>query len=64
MMNCSGLVWIVELSSYPGIFQGCLGVGDVKEFEVVKFDDTVKERCSFNEKMPILIFFSVIDPSG
>jgi hypothetical protein len=27
---------------HPGIFNSCIGVGDVKEFQVVK--DTVKER--------------------
>jgi hypothetical protein len=33
-MNCNGLVWIVELSSYPSIFQGCIGVRNVKHLQV------------------------------
>ncbi len=32
---------------YPVIFNGCLGVADVKEYQVVKFKDPVKERRSW-----------------
>jgi len=32
---------------YPGIFNGCIGVGDVKEYQVVKYKDPVKERHSW-----------------
>jgi len=51
---------------YPGNFHGCIGVGDVKEFQVVKFQDPVKERRSFSgrKKINSYIFFSVIDHSG
>ena len=51
---------------YPGIFHGCIGVGDVKEFQVVKFQDPVKERHSFSGKKKInsYKFFSVMDHSG
>jgi hypothetical protein len=27
---------------YPGIFHGCVGVGDLKEYQVVKFQDFCK----------------------
>ena len=29
---------------FPGIFNGCIGIADVKEYQVVKYKDTVKER--------------------
>jgi hypothetical protein len=35
---------------YPGIFNGCIGVGDVKEYQVVKYKDPVKERHLWSEK--------------
>jgi len=43
---------------YPGIFHGCIGVGDVKEFQLVKFQDLVKERWSFSgkKKLTVTIF--------
>jgi hypothetical protein len=51
---------------YPGIFHGCIGVGDVKEFQVVKFQDPVKKRRSFSRKKKInsYKFLSVMDHSG
>jgi hypothetical protein len=30
-------------STFPGVFQGCIGAGDVKEFEIKKPVDRVKE---------------------
>jgi hypothetical protein len=35
---------------YPGIFKGCVGIADVKEFQVVKYKDTDKERRSWSGK--------------
>jgi hypothetical protein len=32
------------------MFSGCIGVADVKEYQVVKYLDTVKERRSWSEK--------------
>jgi hypothetical protein len=35
----------MELSNiFPGIFRGCIGMADVKEFQVVKSKDPIKER--------------------
>lgn len=31
-------------STFPGIFQGCIRVGDVKEFQIQQLVDQVKER--------------------
>jgi hypothetical protein len=31
---------------FPGMFHGCAGVADVKECQVVKYLDPVKERRS------------------
>ena len=33
---------------FPGMFNGCIGVSDVKEYQVVKYLDTVKERRSWS----------------
>jgi hypothetical protein len=51
---------------YPGIFHGCIGVGDVKEFQVVKFQNRGKERRLFSRKKKInsYKFFSVMDHSS
>jgi len=51
---------------YPGIFHRYIGVGDVKEFQVVEFQDPVKERHSFRGKKKINSYkvFSVMDHSG
>ncbi len=35
---------------FPGMFNGCIGVSDVKEYQVVKYLDTVKERRSWSGK--------------
>jgi len=35
---------------YPGIFNGCIGVADVKEYELVKFKDPVKKKRSWSGK--------------
>ncbi len=33
---------------FPGMFHGCVGVADVKEYQVVKYLDTVKEGRSWS----------------
>ncbi len=38
---------------FPGMFHGCVGVEDVKEYQVVKYLDHVKERRSWSEKKKI-----------
>ncbi len=43
---------------YPGIFHGCIGVGDMKEFQVVKLQDTIKEGRSFSGKKKLTVFLS------
>jgi hypothetical protein len=56
-----------ELSKlFTGIFHGCIGIADVKEYRIVKFKDTVKERRSWSGKKKInsYKFLSVIDHSG
>jgi len=40
-------------SSFPGMFNGCIGVADVKEYQVVKYLDLVKERRSWSGKKRI-----------
>jgi hypothetical protein len=35
-------------NTYNGIFQGCIGISDVKEFEVEKPADHVMERRTFS----------------
>jgi hypothetical protein len=35
---------------FPGMFIGCIGVSDVKEYQVVTYLDTVKERRTWSEK--------------
>jgi len=51
---------------YPGIFNGCIGVADVKEYQVVKFKDPIKERRSWSGKKKINSYklLSVMDHSG
>jgi hypothetical protein len=31
---------------FPGIFRGCIGIGDVKEYQIEKSKDLVKEKRS------------------
>jgi len=33
---------------FPVMFNGCIGVSDVKEYQVVKYLDTVKEKRSWS----------------
>ena len=33
---------------FPGMINGCIGVSDVKEYQVLKDLDTVKERRSWS----------------
>ena len=51
---------------YQGIFKGCVGIADVKEFQVVKYKDTDKERRSWSGKKKINSYklLSVMDHSG
>jgi hypothetical protein len=35
---------------FPGILSGCIGVGDVKEYEIEKLKDPVKEKNSWSGK--------------
>jgi hypothetical protein len=50
------LVWLDEnhwqelANIFPGIFNGCIGVGDAKEYEVEKPKDQVKERMNWSGK--------------
>ena len=39
---------------FPGIFNGCIGVGDVKEYEVEKPKDHAKERMSWSGKKQLI----------
>jgi hypothetical protein len=39
--------------AYQGIFKGCVGIADVKEFQVVKYKDTDKEWRSWSGKKNI-----------
>jgi hypothetical protein len=51
---------------FPGMFNGCIGVSDEKEYQVVKYLDTVKEKRSWRGKKKINSYklFSVMDHSG
>jgi hypothetical protein len=35
---------------YPGIFNGCIGVGDVKEYQVVKYKDEGEAFVEWEKK--------------
>jgi len=50
---------------YPGIFNSCIGIASIKEYQVVKFKDPVKERRSWSRKKNNRYnFLSVMDHSG
>ena len=53
-------------NNFPGIFNGCIEVGDVKEFQVEKPKDRVKERMSWSGKKKINSYkmLSVMDHTG
>jgi hypothetical protein len=53
-------------STFDGIFHGCIGISDVKEFEIEKPGDPVMERRSFSGKKKINTFkmLSAMDHSG
>ncbi len=56
-----------ELASvFPGMFHGCVGIADVKEYQVVKYLDPVKEKRSWSGKKKINSYklLSVMDHSG
>jgi hypothetical protein len=52
--------------AYEGGFHGCVGIGDVKEFQIKKYKDCVKERRSWSGKKKINSYkmLSVMDHSG
>ncbi len=51
---------------FPGLFHGCIGVADVKEYQVVKHLDPVKERRSWSGKKKVNSYklLSIMDHSG
>jgi hypothetical protein len=51
---------------FPGMFHGCIGLADVKEYQVVKYLDPVKGRRSWSGKKKINSYklLSVMDHSG
>jgi hypothetical protein len=51
---------------YTGILRGCIGVGDVKEYEIEKPKDSVKEKRSWSGKKKINSYkmLSVMDHTG
>jgi hypothetical protein len=53
-------------NQFTGIFHGCIGIADVKEYQIVKLKDPVKERRSWSGKKKINSYklLSVIDHSG
>ncbi len=59
--------WRQELSHiFPRILRGCIGIGDVKEFQIEKPKDTMKERQSWSGKKKINSYkmLSVMDHTG
>jgi len=56
-----------ELSRvFPGILRGCIGIGDVKEFQIEKPKDPIKERQSWSGKKKLNSYkmLSVMDHTG
>ncbi len=53
-------------ATYPGMFHGCIGGANVKEYQVVKYLDPVKERRSWSGKKKINSYklLSDMDHSG
>ncbi len=53
-------------NQFTGIFHGCIGIADVKEYQVVKYKDPVKDCHSWSGKKRInsYKFLSVLDHSG
>jgi hypothetical protein len=53
-------------NTYSGIFQGCIGIEVVKEFEIEKPIDRVKEKQSWSGKKKVNSYkmLSVMDCSG
>jgi hypothetical protein len=49
---------------YNGIFHGCIGLADVKEYQIVKSKELVKERRSWSGKKNSYKCLSVVDHSG
>jgi hypothetical protein len=50
---------------FPGIFNGCIGIADVKEYQVVKYKDHVKGRRSWSgKKFNSYKCLSVVDHSS
>ena len=42
--------WQELATVYQGIFIGCVGIADAKEFQVVKYEDMDKERRSWSRE--------------
>ena len=40
---------------FPGIFRGCIGVGDVKEYQIEKPKDRIKEKRSWSGKKKLTV---------
>jgi hypothetical protein len=53
-------------NTFPGILRGCIGVGDVKEFEIEKPKDSVKQGQFWSGKKKINSYklLSVMDHTG
>jgi hypothetical protein len=51
---------------FPGFFRGCIGIGDVKEYQIEKSKDLVKEKRSWSGKKKINSYkmLSVMDHTG
>jgi hypothetical protein len=51
---------------FPGILNGCIGVGDVKEYEIKKPKDSIKEKRSWSGKKKINSYkmLNVMDHTG
>ena len=47
------LQWADKRQQLAAVFSGCIGVADVKEYQVVKYLDAVKERRSWSGKKKI-----------
>ncbi len=56
----------VELANvFPGIFNDCIGIADVTEYQVVKYKDNLKERQSWSgKKINNYKCLSLVDHSG